>query len=262
MRLRFDTATGRLRLDSELFRHLAGWAAGTQPPGPVLKEFRAAGVLQGAAPHPALAAGLHAVRVPQCRLRVDLRDRRGRAETGECWVCDEPVAALLLELPDGLAEFITLDPAFLPVALARVVELGPRPRAAAQPLPIPRGLPDRLTAAEPDVRAVAADELAAMAPDAATRDAVVALSSGLRRDWAIRSAWQAPTGGELAGRMVRVLDSSAGLWLIQPQPGTGVGAELLCPTTPTVVWRCLTRLLPDDHELAPATGRPGPADRA
>lgn len=250
MRLMFDTATGRLRLDPEMFRHLAGWAAGTQPPGSVLGEFREAGVIQGGAPHPALAAGLHAVRAPRCRLRADLRAAQGRTETGECWVSDEPVAALLLDLPDGLVEFVTLDPAFLPLALARVVELGPRPRLAAQPLQAPSGLLDRLTAAEPDVRAGAVSELAAMAPDAATREAVAALSSGLRRDWVIRSAWQAPAGSELAGRMVRVLDSSAGLWLIQPQAVLGMGAELLWPTTPTMVWRYLTRLLPDDHELA------------
>ncbi len=244
----FEPETGRLRLDRETFGTLADWAAGVQKVGPAMTELRAAGVLDDGQVHTTLAPGLAAVGQPVCRLRVDARDRDGAAETAEAWISGEAAAGMLLPLPDGMSEFITLAPEFLPVILARFVELGPRPRLLAQPVRATEDLIARLTASDGDSRQAAVTELAQDAPDEPTRDAVTALSSELRRDWAIRSAWESPRGG-LAGRMLRVLDTTTGLWLLQPQHDPRAEVETIWPTTPTTVWRYLTRLLPDDDEL-------------
>jgi hypothetical protein len=50
-----------------------------------------------------------------------------------------------------------------------------------------------------------------------------------------------------------VLDCvEAGLWLLEH----GDGLIVLWPTTPTVLWRALTTLLPGDDELAPGVITP------
>lgn len=185
---------------------------------------------------------------PECRLHADLHQRDGDAETGEVWVSRRPAAGLLLPLPDGMAEFITMTPTFLPVVLTRFVELGPRPRLPARPVPATEDLLDRLTTADPRGRDAAVAELAQGAPDEPTQQAVTALGPQLRRDWTIRATWTAP-GGDRVGRILRVLDTIAGLWLAQPQQDPTAQVETIWPTTPTTVWRHLTGLLPDDDEL-------------
>lgn len=247
-RVDFEPDTGRLRLDRETFGTLADWAAGVHTAGSAMAELRAAGVLADGQLHTTLAPGLGAVGDPVCRLRIDMRDRDGAAETAEAWVSGDAAAGMLLPLSDGMTEFITLAPVFLPVILARFVELGPRPRLLAQPVSASEDLTARLTSGGPDGRQAAAAELARSAPDEPTRDALTTLTSELRCDWAIRAAWESPRGG-LAGRMLRVLDATTGLWLLQPQEDPTAEVETIWPTTPTTVWRYLTRLLPDDDEL-------------
>lgn len=245
----FEPETGRLRLDRETFRVLADWSAGVQTASPAMTELRTTGVIDDGQPHATVAPSVHALGRPVCRLRADLRDRQGHTETGEAWVSDEASTALLLPLPDEMTELITMATVFLPALLARFVELGPRPRQIAQPVAASEDLLARLTTAEPGTREAAGAELATTAPDESTRDAVNDLVSGLRRDWAIRAAWESPRGG-LEGRMLRVLDTTAGLWLAQPQQDPTAEVETIWPTNPTTVWRYLTRLLPDDDDLA------------
>lgn len=231
----FEPDTGRLRLDRETFGTLADWATGVHTAGPAMAELRAAGVLDDGQVHTTLAPGLAAVGQPVCRLRADMRDRDGAAETAEAWISGEAAAGMLLPLPDGMSEFITLASEFLPVILA-------------QPVRATEDLIARLTGSDRDSRQAAVAELAQDAPDEPTREAMTALTSELRRDWAIRSAWQSPRGG-LVGRIVRVLDTTTGLWLAQPQQNPAADVEAIWPTTPTTVWRYISRLRPEDDDL-------------
>lgn len=244
----FEPDTGRLRLDRATFDTLADWAAGNETAGPAMGDLRATGVIDVGRPHSAVAAGLDAVTHPACLLRADLHQRDGDAETGEVWVSRRPAAGLLLPLPDGMAEFITMGPTFLPVVVARFVELGPRPRLPAGPVPAGEELLAALTTADPRGRDAAVAELARDAPDESTRQAVTAVGPELQRDWCTCATWTAP-GGDRVGRILRVLDTTAGLWLARPQRDPTAQAETIWPTTPTTVWRYLTGLLPDDDEL-------------
>jgi hypothetical protein len=134
----FDDRTGRLRLDQPTFDRLVAWSLGDEEAaaGPALAALRELGAVRPGAAHPALAPGLLAVTEPVCRLRLRLVDERGRASEGDGWVRAD-AASLLLDLPAGLRDFVTVHPAFVPAALARVVRLGPRPRVRSGPVRVP-----------------------------------------------------------------------------------------------------------------------------
>ena len=239
MTVQFDAATGRLRLPRDEFDALATLVRGGDVDNARLAELRSAGAVRGRQPHPVLVPVLGAVAEPVCGLRLELVDDQRRTEQGEGWVAGD-AAALLLESPEaGQCELVAVHPMFLPAAIARIVRLGPRPRIpAAEPLQVRPELLDRLTSHHSGVREDAAREL----PPGAT---AAALASGLRLDWSVRASW---TGlrDSLGGRTLRVLDTVAGLWLVEP----GGGAMVVWPTTPTAVWRALVLLLPRDVELS------------
>jgi hypothetical protein len=190
--------------------------------------------------------GLIAVGEPLCTVEISIEDADRGVESGRGWVSDD-AAALLLELPGGLHEFVTVHPSFLPAALARIVRLGPRPRVATVPLQVRNALLDQLLSPDESIRSVAVEELIAEIP-AAERELTVAaaeaLGSGPRHRWHVRIEWTAPDGS-LGGRGVRVLDTAAGLWLTEPT----VGVSVAWPATPTAVWRTLISLLPGEADI-------------
>lgn len=134
----FDERTGRLRVDQATFDRLVAWAAGgaDEPPGADLAALRDAGAMLRGAAHPALAPGLLAVTRPVCRLRLRLTDEHGVTSAGDGWIRPD-AASLLLDLPAGMRDFVTVHPSFLPAAIARVVRLGPRPRVRSGPVRMP-----------------------------------------------------------------------------------------------------------------------------
>jgi hypothetical protein len=67
----------------------------------------------------------------------------------------------------------------------------------------------------------------------------------LREHWRVEAAWE-PGPDSPGVRALEVLDTDAGVWLVIPD---GPSVELW-PSTPTMVFRLLTGLLPRDHELA------------
>jgi hypothetical protein len=243
MGVRFDTDSGRLRMDDALFRELTVWAAGGEAAAESLSALRGAGVIEHGRPHSAVAPGLDAVTDPLCRLTISLRHPDGHAERGDGWV-NGAAAAFLLDLPDGEREFGVVHPTFLPAALARIVALGPRPRVAVEPVRTTPELVEELMAAHPDRRAAAAARIGDGSPTPELAEATRALTSPPRRHWAVTVAWRSPDGRP-AGRDVEVLDKADGLWLVERYPGQA----MLWPTTPTAVWRMLVRLLPQDPEM-------------
>jgi hypothetical protein len=247
----FDESTGRLRLDQVTFDHLVAVAAGLGPglePGTEpAAELRAAGVVPDGNPHPRLSAGLRAVTEPAYRLRLTvLDDSTGRRECGDGWA-GAGAAALLLDLPDGLREFVTLHPAFLPAAVARVVRLGPRPRPRWEPVRLPAGRVADLFAVDPAVRRRAAKTAASGGREGPDTDAPPGILAGGWRAWRAEAMWTDP-GGCPAGHVLDVVDAgAAGLCLVEFDAAQAV----LWPATATAVWRLLLRLLPPE----PRTGR-------
>ncbi|WP_163508627.1 hypothetical protein [Fodinicola acaciae] len=242
----FDATSGRLRLDAGSFDVLSGWVTGHDTTPAALEPLRAAGVIVRGRPHELLMPGLVAVGEPLCTVEITIEDAGRNVESGRGWVCDD-AAALLLDLPDELHEFVTVHPTFLPAALARVVRLGPRPRTATMPLQVRNTLLDELLSADESVRATAVDALIAETPEGErelTAEAARALGSGLSHRWRVRIEWTAPDGSP-GGRGIRVLDTAAGLWITEPT----VGVSVVWPTTPSAVWRTLISLMPTEADI-------------
>jgi hypothetical protein len=239
MTVHFDVDAATLRLDRETFDSLAAWVRGGEGNGGHLADLRSVGAVRNGRPHPSLLPGLGAVADPVCRLRLWLRDGHRPRKVGEGWVAAD-AATLLLELPDGLCEFVAVHPTFLPVALVNLVGLGPRPRLP-DPSPALLAPPvlDELLDRDGAGREQAARRLAAAAriEDSSWLRALV---TGGRRMWGADARWGSGSRG------LQVLDTAVGIWLIE---GTNDGVALR-PTTPTEVWRRLVGLLPRQTEVA------------
>jgi hypothetical protein len=166
-----------------------------------LALLHAAGVIQAGSSHPAIRGALAAIVRPElCTLELAYG---GRSMQG--WVSHSE-AALLLPAADGdeRRRLVPLHPTLLPEVLARLVDLGPRPRpASADPVPY--------------------------------EDDVV---GELRRRWRLGATWTLEDGST-GGDGLEVLDADTGLWMIAPRDD-----ELMAwPVTPTFVWRHIVRLV-------------------
>ena len=242
--VRFHAETATLRLDRETFAALVAHAA--QPTGDAahLAELYEAGALRDGQYHPALEQGLDAVLNPICRVDVRVADAHGGEDHCDGWVAGH-AAGFLLPADEELCAFVVVHPSFVPEQLARLVGLGPRPRAStARPLELATELLDELTASDPGRRADAPQPV----PDTSSEEAWAiarTLATGFRARWEVVVRWL-PAPGSSGQRAMHVIDTETTLWAVEPG-GTGL---LVSPTTPTAVWRLLVTLLPRDEELA------------
>lgn len=228
-----DAGTARLRIDAGSFELLVaacseeGLATSADAAG-----LRAAGVLTEQGPHRSLRPGLSAVLGPTCQLRATVAG----AETSllhQGWVTPS-AAALLLEVHQGVYDFVTLPPDLVPVSLARMVRLGPRRVGAREPVLLPDGMIDDL-----------------WHEDAGRRREALGLLGGAKGRWAWRAEMVWPTSdGRLEGTWVAAVDGPDGLYLVE-----GDGGGTLRPSTASEAWGYLVTLLPSDEELAVTTGR-------
>ena len=242
--VRFDAETATLRMDRETFAALVAHAA--QPTGDAahLAELYEAGALRDGRYHPALEQGLDAVLNPVCRVDVRVADAHGRDDHCDGWVAGH-AAGFLLPAQGEFWEFVVLHPSFVPEQLARIVGLGPRPRAStARPLELATELLDELTASDPGRRADAPQRVPGTSSEEAWAIAR-ALATGFRARWEVVVRWL-PAPGSSGQRAMHVIDTETTLWAVEPG-GTGL---VVSPTTPTAVWRLLVTLLPRDEELA------------
>ncbi len=136
-------------------------------------------------------------------------------------------------MADGRRTLTWLHPSLLPEALARLVDLGPRPR-------VMRAEPLRLSTTSLD-RLLEVGRAGAAGGESEPLDAVAAelsLASGLRRRWRLSSAWTLDAGGSRGGTL-EAIDTDGGVWLLE-----GEGERLVAwPVTPTVIWRLIVNLV-------------------
>jgi hypothetical protein len=166
-----------------------------------LALLQGAGVIQGGSSHPAIRGALAAIVRPDlCTLELSYA---GRSMQG--WVSHADAALLMPAAEhEDRRRLMRLHPSLLPEVLARLVDLGPRPRPPpAEPI--------------------------------AYEDAAV---GELRRRWRLGATWTLEDG-TVGGDGLEVLDAETGLWLLEPRDD-----ELLAwPVTPTFVWRHIVRLV-------------------
>ena len=226
---RFDARTGRLEVSRAQIEALLT----LEDPAAVAGLEEAGAVIDGRL-HDALADALDATRSPVCELGLERGDRRGRG-----WV-SERLAVLLVPAGEGRVALHQTAPAFLPDMLARMNDVAPRPRV--EPAVRLRYGPGELA------RVLAARDAAEAArragPDKQAAAAAARLVRELREHWRVEVSWD-PAPGSPGVRALEVLDTDAGVWLVIPD---GAAVELW-PSTPTMVFRLLTGLLPLDHEI-------------
>lgn len=157
-----------------------------------------------------------------CELTLTRGDRRARATVGK------NETTIIAERAGREDELIRVQTQCLPEALARLNDLGPRPRVEStgtHRVPAPELA--RVIAARRGSGLPALDELLLT----------------LREHWRVDASWDSWSGK--MSRTVEVLDTEQGLWLVDRGD---VDVEL-SPTTPTQVWRLITGLLPRIGEL-------------
>jgi hypothetical protein len=169
---------------------------------------------------PALEAARNAAQGALCWMRLE----RGGRE-GAVWAA--PGFAALAVPREGLWQLSAIPVGYLPDALARLNDLGPRPRIE----------PAVTVSLDPG------DLATALATRSTTEPALQPTLDGLREHWRIESRWQ-PAEGSAGIRTLEVIDSDAGMWLVIPTDPT----VELWPTTPTMVFRLIAGLLPRDDE--------------
>lgn len=180
-----------------------------------------------------VARALESVRNPCCRLSVS---SRGLVAQG--WL-DADVAALLIPRDAGLLELAWLPAAFLPDALARVVELEPRPVPEGPPLRLAPGTLAHLLAAPDDHTPLpGADPRGGPGPDNRARQVL----ASVKRHWRI-DAHTMDEAGPGRARSLEVLDTPGGMWRLFVD---GRSVELR-PSSTTSLWRILT-LVPSAAE--------------
>lgn len=136
--------------------------------------------------------------------------------------------------------------------MAKVVRLGPRPRLTPGALECPVVVVAGLSAPDAGQRAASVDRLAETCPTEWV-EWVEQLRGGRWRMWSARTTWPA-TNMTPTGRAVTVLDNSAGVVRVaEPQVDVADATDQtsLTATTPTEIWREVTRLLPTDAALPP-----------
>ena len=166
-----------------------------------LALLRQAGVIRGGRSHPAIRDALGAIVRPElCTLELRSADR-----VTEGWVGYGAAALLRAPEEDGARRLLALHPTLLPEALARLVDLGPRPR------------PEEGARVPFDEHAFA----------------------GVRRRWSLAAGWTLDDGTTGSARL-EVLDTDGGLWVLDGPEGH---EQTALPVTSTFVWRHIVRLL-------------------
>jgi len=216
--------------------------------------------MDGGGELPALRAAAAALREPVCTMILRLQDADGRRQVHEGWIDGRTAVILLADAGDqgdeaALCELAAVHPDFLPEAVARITRLGPR-RGPAAVVPLRLRLPEieELTSPDPADRAAAVERLAAAGLSENACNGARSLATGLVGRWELMLRWT-PAPGSAGRRGIHVIDSDAGLWLLEP-----AGSDLLAwPVTATAIWRLLIRSLPGDDELG--SGAAGPRRR-
>lgn len=182
----FDPNTASLVADPTTFEALfAHGAPGTpaRTPDPGRDALRAAEALSDDGRlHPGLAGALDVLREPTTTLRLSYAGR-----SAEAWVAGAVAVLLMPPAADGRRTMLRLHPSLLPEAVARAVDLGPRPLPTA---------PRRMT-------------------DLAADDGVV-------RWWMLHVG---RPGADAGGRALEVVDTDRGYYVVDHAAGVALPAR-------------------------------------
>lgn len=244
----FDATAGRLRLSRRLLADLCALHGTGDLNGDSMKRLRDGGMLVGNKLHPNLVALAATAARPQARLSLDLT-ASDRALHCEGWLDARFALLLSAPAPDiAVCEAAFMPRSWLAAGLARMVELGPRPRSKVDDaVEIDQGLWEAiagaggaLTTAQIEMLIEPRDELVP-----AWLETLASLSGGIKTRWRAGVWWNSLQETPEA-RLLEVVDSTSGLFFLSrvPQEGRRYRRLRVRPVTPAQVWRLLASLAP------------------
>lgn len=239
--MQFDPHTGDLRLDAGAFLALADRAAGhVTTATDDVRRLSEAGVLVDGAPHSAVGPALEAVAHPHAQITLTVASASG-VHVNQGWLSG--VTGLLVDLGDGTYELRAVPVADVPEAAVRLAGLGSRPALPGGDAGVSEQTLDDLASPAPDARRRGAAALVAAAP--ASWEPWGACVAAGQWSFTVLDAFWATRFASLANRRVAVLDTPAGLVLVEPG---GSGLRLV-PTTADELRRFVADVLPSEVEV-------------
>ena len=206
--------------------------AATALPG--IAELRAAGLVVGDLPAREVAELLDAI--AHARLRVEVETSAGaRVDRHTVWLAGG-MGVSAEARPGGEYDYAAVPPALLPFALARIVNLQPRPDPARAPVVVARRAIDQLSVGEAGL-------------DGEDAGMIAWLVREHRLSWRMTSVWIDPAGDRQVAELTVVDAMEAGLWIASlPQDPDYADPELPVTLTPCAsrdVWNRIVGLLPN-----------------
>lgn len=257
---RFDPAEGELRLPAVAVELLGRLGRGTdravlwERAPEALALLERLGVVDGGDVHPTALPMADTIGAPLVR-SVLRAGAPGPTLEARGWIA-AGVAVVATPVGDDLYDLAVGHPSAVPIVIAGIVDLGPRPVPATDGAVV---LPERAVRALVDPRGhgdLQPDEVleAAQVPQD-RRGALRRLAEDCRASWSAEARWMVGVD-RVARARVRVLDGGpAGLWRYERRRAEGRDIARLEPTTAREVWRELCALLPSEGELL--AGAPG-----
>ena len=203
--------------------------------------------------HPLIASVARTLGRPLIRLKLEHLGTAAPSCDG--WF-DERLAVLLARESAVRSESSAsvLPRSLVPAYLARTVNLGPRTRPkVADPIELDAALVEALLASGEAFTPRQIEALMPSVDDAlpAWLDVLAVLSGGINGRWRVGVWWNSPTEQPRA-RLLEVVDSEVGLFLLVPRPRRSGGLRRLQlrPVTPTHIWRLLCTLVPPVDEVS------------
>lgn len=239
----FDPASGRCRVSRAVFEALADLARGVTLPAPLRDPLAAAELVTAGRIHPALAEPISRAADPEWRLTLFLTAHDGKPVRGSGWG-SRGAGLLAMESADTRVDLLAVPPGFFPSALARIFEIGPRPRLAFRPVKAPHDLIEDLLSEHPRKRERASRYVAEVSEDPDTQRFASLLATGPWTWRNVRVEWPA-SDGTVAARALHIWDSADGMGILENRDD----AVAVDPMDPSTLYLLLTRLLPRDSEL-------------
>lgn len=218
----------------------------------LLEELSDGGIVADGALHPQLVTLARCVAAPGVRLRLERSSDPSFHTDG--WLDDRLAVLFRMQSGATAGDVVAIPRGMVPFRLARLVELGPRPRVkVVDPVELDEGLLETLLAAGAGLTGSQISTLLGRDDEVIPEwmGILVRLSEGRATRWRV-GAWWNTTEESPVARSLEVADSEAGSFLIvrRRREGRRYRRAALYPLTSTQIWRLLCALVPAPAEVS------------
>ena len=219
---------------------------------PLAHELSDGGIVAEGALHPQLVPLARCVAAPDVRLRLERTSDPSFHTDG--WLDDRLAVLFRVQAGAAAGDVVAIPRGMVPYRLARLLELGPRPRPkVVDPVELDEGLVETLLAAGAGFTGSQIATLLGrddeVIPEWMT--ILVTLSESRVSRWRVGAWWNTKEESPVA-RSLEVAESEAGSFLIvrRRRKGRRSRRAELYPLTSTQIWRLLCALVPSSAEVS------------